>query len=46
MSAILAEEGDRVETRERIARGFAAAHRSYKRWEQAMLGANIPIDRA
>ena len=43
VSAILAEEGDRVETRERIARGFVAAHRSYKRWEQAMLGANIPM---
>ena len=43
VSAILAEGGDRVETRERIARGFAAAHRSYKRWEQAMLGANIPM---
>ena len=43
VSAILTEEGDRVETRERITRGFAAAHRSYKRWEQAMLGANIPM---
>jgi hypothetical protein len=41
--AILAEEADSVETRERIARGFAAAHRSYTRWEQAMRGANVPM---
>ena len=26
----------------RIMRGFLAAHRSYQRWEQAMLGRNIP----
>lgn len=29
--------------RTRVARGFLAAHRSYLRWEQAMLGRNIPV---
>lgn len=37
------EEGDSDLARERIARGFAAAHYSYKRWEEAMLGRNIPL---
>jgi hypothetical protein len=27
----------------RVTRGFAAAHRSYSRWEQAMLGPNVPF---
>ena len=41
--ALLDEEGDDQKTREGIARGFAAAHRSNARWEQAMLGANVPL---
>jgi hypothetical protein len=32
-----------VKTFVRIARGFAAAHQSYLRWEQAMLGPNVPF---
>jgi hypothetical protein len=29
--------------RERLASGFAAAHRSYLRWERAMLGGTVPM---
>jgi hypothetical protein len=35
------EEGE-GERRARIALGFAAAQRSYERWEQGMLGRNVP----
>jgi hypothetical protein len=42
LALIAGEHEDTRERRTRIARGFAAAHRSYKRWEQAMLGGSIP----
>jgi hypothetical protein len=32
-----------AEAAQRVARGFAAAQRSYQRWESAMLGRNIPL---
>lgn len=34
---------DGTAARRRIARGFVAAQRSYERWQQAMLGRNIPM---
>src|SRR5436305_9755142 len=37
------EEMDGDLARARIARGFAAAHSSYQRWEEAMLGRNVPL---
>jgi hypothetical protein len=37
------EEIDGEPARARIARGFAAAHASYRRWEAAMLGRNVPL---
>jgi hypothetical protein len=37
------EEIDGEVARARLARGFAAAHSSYQRWEEAMLGRNIPM---
>jgi hypothetical protein len=37
------EEGDGDLPRARLARGFAAAHASYQRWEAAMLGRNVPM---
>ena len=37
------EEADGDAARARIARGFAAAHESYQRWEKAMIGRNVPI---
>ena len=37
------DRADDVAQRERISRGFFAAHRSYMRWQRAMLGANIPV---
>ncbi len=37
------EEADGDLARARIARGFAAAHASYQRWEEAMLGRNVPM---
>jgi Iron-containing redox enzyme len=33
----------RIALRQRIARGFFAAHRSYRRWHLAMLGRNVPL---
>jgi hypothetical protein len=32
-----------AEARSRITRGFCVAHRAYLRWEQAMLGPNVPF---
>jgi len=40
--ALLEERGDDA-TRARIHAGFAAAERSYRRWESAMLGRNVPL---
>ncbi len=37
------EEMDGDLARARIARGFAAAHSSYQRWEEAMFGRNVPL---
>lgn len=42
LALLAGEGGDAREKRARIARGFMAAHRSYLRWEQAMLGGNVP----
>jgi hypothetical protein len=39
---LLAEDGGDA-ARARLTRGFAAAHRSYRRWEEAMLGRNVPM---
>ena len=39
----LEEEGDVETSFLRLARGFAAAHHSYRRWEEAMLGRNVPM---
>jgi hypothetical protein len=36
-------EHDTPERRQRIGRGVVAARESYRRWEQAMLGRNVPI---
>jgi hypothetical protein len=37
------DDGGDARARERITAGFSAAHRAYLRWEQAMLGPNVPF---
>jgi hypothetical protein len=37
------DDDARFALRQRIARGFFAAHRSYLRWHLAMLGRNVPL---
>jgi hypothetical protein len=36
-------DSDSPERRRRIARGFSAAEQSHRRWQQAMLGRNVPF---
>lgn len=43
VAAFLEDEGDDAAVRRRIASGFAAAQRGYRRWARAMLGANVPM---
>src|SRR6185503_11666222 len=42
VGALLVPDDDPA-LRDRVARGFAAAHRSYLRWESAVRGRNVPM---